>query len=776
MPSNDQVIPGRPVGPWENLFPWPRIVFITALIVLIPLWWMTGQWFKGRLMAEERSRSAVKLRLHGEVLASAVNRRLGSFAGLYTFVQSHPSEKALVHKFDLFAAGLHGGSRGIRNFGVAPGGILRFVYPLAGNEKALGHDLLHDPLVKNDVGLAIKTADLVLSGPYELRQGGLGLVARKAVFVQGRFWGLVTMVIDIPPILEEAGLSLDLPIMETAIRDGQGRIFFGKSGVFAGDPVIYPIALMKGKWELAAIPEQGWEAAVRWQIFLFRGISLLSVLLVLGLVAFIVNRGQTLRQRVQERTRGLLRSNEALRESEEYNRKLFDISPVGLVLCTMDGTLIQVNQAYVGIIGRSIEETLKLSYWDITPEKYARQEQIQLESLRASGRYGPYEKEYIHRNGSLVPVRLQGLLVEKDGQPFIWSSVEDISEQRKAEERIVASERKYRELVENANSIILRWTPEGIITFLNEYGLKFFDFPEAEIIGRHVVGTIVPETETTGRDMQPLMEAILADPGQFEQNVNENRRRNGEPVWIAWTNKVALDAAGRIKEILSIGTDITQRKKAEEEIKSLTRDLEQRVVERTSQLNDSQRALMSIVEDLNEKTAELEQANLRLQELDQLKSMFIASMSHELRTPLNSVIGFSSILLDEWVGPLTTEQKENLAIILRSGKHLLALINDVIDISKIEADKIDIQFGEVDVYEVISEVIATYKKEIRDKGLDLQVDFLHQIMVTDRRRLLQSLLNLVSNAVKFTEKGFVRLTARTVRGSATSASSVESFG
>jgi PAS domain S-box-containing protein len=133
------------------------------------------------------------------------------------------------------------------------------------------------------------------------------------------------------------------------------------------------------------------------------------------------------------------------------------------------------------------------------------------------------------------------------------------------------SERKYRELVEHANSIILRWSPDGRIAFLNEFGQRFFGYTEAEIRGRHVVGTIVPETENTGRDLRPLMDEICANPAAFEQNVNENIRRDGERVWVAWTNKVVLDPQGQVKEILSIGADITKRKQAEERAMRLNR-------------------------------------------------------------------------------------------------------------------------------------------------------------------------------------------------------------
>jgi len=176
-------------------------------------------------------------------------------------------------------------------------------------------------------------------------------------------------------------------------------------------------------------------------------------------------------------------------------------------------------------------------------------------------------------------------------------------------------------------------------------------------------------------------------------------------------------------------------------------------VAKRSELVESQRALMNIVEDLNQKTAELEDANARLQELERLKSMFIASMSHELRTPLNSIIGFSSIILNEWLGPVNPEQKENLATILRSGKHLLSLINDVIDVSKIEAGKIECRLEEFDLYDLLSEAVQYLEQDIRGKGLELRLRLQHQTVRTERRRLLQCIINLLSNALKFTERG-----------------------
>ena len=147
-------------------------------------------------------------------------------------------------------------------------------------------------------------------------------------------------------------------------------------------------------------------------------------------------------------------------------------------------------------------------------------------------------------------------------------------ERKRADESLRKSELKYRELVEHANSIILHWTRDGQITFLNEFGQRFFGYSEGEIFGQHVVGTIVPETESTGRDLRPLMAQICADPLAFVQNVNENMRRNGDRVWIAWTNKIDFDDQGRVVGILSIGEDITERKRAEKKLQDQNRFLQ----------------------------------------------------------------------------------------------------------------------------------------------------------------------------------------------------------
>jgi|WetSurMetagenome_2_1015567.scaffolds.fasta_scaffold00239_21 PAS domain S-box-containing protein len=450
-----------------------------------------------------------------------------------------------------------------------------------------------------------------------------------------------------------------------------------------------------------------------------------------------------------------------LSESEKRSRMLIEQAPIGIAL-SREGITLNANTAYLSMFGFSDISELRGTHLTdrIAPQKRA--EMFDHISRHAQGLTisAAYETVGLRKDGSQFPFYVSlNRIVLADG-PLTVSFHIDITERKRAEETLQDNERKYRELVMNANSIILRMDNDGKVTFMNEYGLKFFGYSEAEILGRHVIGTIVPETESSGRDLRLMMDRICADPAGFEQNINENMRKNGAHVWINWTNKFVLDEQGQVKEILSIGSDITGRKHAEEELNKHREHLEQLVLERTADLQKSRLALTNIVEDLNLKKEELAGANDRLKELDKLKSMFIASMSHELRTPLNSIIGFTGMTLQGLSGELNDEQKDNLSRSYQSAKHLLSLITDIIDISKIESGRIDAFPEPVLLNELISEAISVVKPQLKEKALALNVDAPAEVRLnTDKKRLLQCLLNFLSNAIKYTEAGTITLTA-----------------
>jgi signal transduction histidine kinase len=155
----------------------------------------------------------------------------------------------------------------------------------------------------------------------------------------------------------------------------------------------------------------------------------------------------------------------------------------------------------------------------------------------------------------------------------------------------------------------------------------------------------------------------------------------------------------------------------------------------------------------------------RLLEVDRLKSQFLANMSHELRTPLNSIIGFSRVILKGIDGPINDIQRQDLGSIYNSGQHLLGLINDILDLSRIEAGKMELSFAETHLPEIIEGVLSTTRGLVRDKDIELHTDIPENLptLRADHTRVRQVLLNLLSNAAKFTDKGWIKVSVRTVQ-------------
>lgn len=346
-----------------------------------------------------------------------------------------------------------------------------------------------------------------------------------------------------------------------------------------------------------------------------------------------------------------------------------------------------------------------------------------------------------------------------------WLIRRHMAEHRQADLALQESEKRFRAIFEQAAVGVAQIeTLTGRFVRVNRRYCEITGLGPEEMTAATFMEITHPENLQSDLDnMEKLKSGMVR---HFSMNTRY-LRRDGSAVWVNLAVSPLWLPGERPDYHIAVVENITERKKTQDQIISLNRELELRVSERTEELehqavelHNSRLALMNLVDDLNRKTGELEHANARLKEVDRLKSLFIASMSHELRTPLNSIIGFSSILLNGWNGPVNEEQKQNLATVLKSGKHLLALVNDVIDVSKIEAGTIDSHIENFDLHDVLVDLRDMFGKDAAGRELTFSVDAIHHSMRTDRRRLLQCLINLVSNALKFTEAGSVQVKAR----------------
>jgi len=173
---------------------------------------------------------------------------------------------------------------------------------------------------------------------------------------------------------------------------------------------------------------------------------------------------------------------------------------------------------------------------------------------------------------------------------------EDLDKTRGLEQALKKSEAEYRQLVESVNGIIIRVDTAGIVTFINDYGQKFFGYQKEDVVGKDIIATIMPEVESSGRNLIELLEETLLYPERHIIDENEHIRVDGTRAWVLWTNSAILDDSGQVTEFLCIGTDITARKNAENALQKLNNELEKKVQERTEDLKRAYDDLLRVMD------------------------------------------------------------------------------------------------------------------------------------------------------------------------------------
>lgn len=301
-------------------------------------------------------------------------------------------------------------------------------------------------------------------------------------------------------------------------------------------------------------------------------------------------------------------------------------------------------------------------------------------------------------------------------------------ERQRAERALIDSEKRLNQFF-HATFETVFFHEGGRILDANPATRIMTGYTSDEVVGRNVLEFVA---EDSRQYVVSQMSAGAEEP--YEANIVTSTG----VVMPVEIQAASIDMGDHIARVVSL-RDITERKRSELALQHAHDMLENKVAERT---------------------AELSLANTKLKELDQLKSMFIASVSHELRTPLDSIIGFSSMMMQGAFGELGDKYKDYTARINKSGQHLLSLITDIIDISKIESGYVDTDFSDVELRQIVAEAINNMRQQAEHKSLALEESIPQEmVLYTDRRRLLQCLLNYLSNAVKYSERGIITVYA-----------------
>ena len=398
-----------------------------------------------------------------------------------------------------------------------------------------------------------------------------------------------------------------------------------------------------------------------------------------------------------------------LSESEERYRTLFNGVPVGLYRSTPAGQFLDVNQAFVQMEGYPDWETMlkiNTSKFYVDPDEQVRWRAL----MEREGIVRDFEVQHRRYDGTVRWVSEAARAVKDEQGKVLYyeGSIEDITERKRFEEEIRRQKEYFEALFVNIPVAALTADNDARIVSWNPMAERLFGYTQNEAISQHVDDLVATDSRVW-EEAQGYTKQVLAQEPVIA--VTKRTRKDGSFVDVE-VRGLPVIVAGEFGGYIAIYHDIS----------------------------------------------ELQQARRTAESANQAKSAFLANMSHELRTPLNAILGFTQLM--EGDSNLTAEQQVNLGIINRSGEHLLALINDVLEMSKIEAGRVTLQENDFDLYGLLDILEEMFRLRAEERGLALsfkRTEDVPQYVRTDEGKLRQVLMNLLGNAVKFTEEGGVAL-------------------
>jgi PAS domain S-box-containing protein len=476
-------------------------------------------------------------------------------------------------------------------------------------------------------------------------------------------------------------------------------------------------------------------------------------------------------------------TQEDLRKTEDFLNNIINSSLDCIIVADSKGSITRANEAFLKLIGYQLEEVrgmhvMELSimekgdYESTTGETVAIDEaffneakKITYEKLFEEGKVTNWESYYLRKDKKIVPVEMNISYLYNENNEIIGSVgiSRDITERKVAENEIKEARDFLENIIKTTGDGILVTDNEGCITLVNKAIENITGYTQSELMGKGA-NIFQPEGEeyeiTTRKYLTELFGEEIVSGFEFVW-----ARKDGSLVDIEVNAALLKGSKGDITGAVTSIRDISDRKLTQSALEEAYDEMEKRVNERTSQLRLTNEKLKSKIDEHYLMEQELRRAKEVAEVASKAKSEFLANMSHELRTPLNHIIGFTELVVDKNFGDLNGTQEEYLGDVLDSSKHLLLLINDILDISKVEAGKLKFEPSKVDLKTLLENSLVMFKEKTFKHRIDLSMatDQIPETITADERKLKQILYNLLSNAVKFTpDGGKIVLMARTV--------------
>ncbi len=428
----------------------------------------------------------------------------------------------------------------------------------------------------------------------------------------------------------------------------------------------------------------------------------------------------------------------------ESQAALLDLAPDAIIVRDADDRIRFWSRGATATYGWTPEEALGRVAHELLDTRFP----VSLEDVDSCLlRTGAWEGELEHRTKAGERIVVASRQAPQRGDTGETRGVleinRDITERRRMEDALREGDRRYRTLFEQPTLGVARVDSyTGRLLEVNPRYCEMLGYSEAELLELDTSAITHPDDLQADRESLARLRA-----GEVESYTLE-KRYIGKDRSIVWARLAVLPLwpkGAKPDCHLALVEGVTERKKAEEEIRELNTELELRVSRRTAQLETANRELVD--------------TNVRLHAANEAKGRFLANMSHELRTPLNSIIGFSGILLQGHAGSLNPEQERQLGMVSVAGRHLLSLIDEILDLSRIESGRMPALLKEFEVPALVSDVLETMRPlaDARGIGLSLVFEAGVGVLTSDARHVRQILVNLLGNAVKFTESGAVSL-------------------